>query len=262
MKLTIIIVNYNTKELTIDCLESIYKFPPRERFEVIVVDNGSKENFQLPTPSFKNLKFIKNTKNVGFARANNQGIKIAKGEYILLLNSDTTVTKNSLNELVKFAETHPDAGVVAPRLLNKDGSIQNSVFNLPTIFRSLKQYIFKKGNVLDKYVPKSESPIAVESVVGAAFIITPKARKKAGFLDERYFMYYEDLDYCRKVGNLGLKVYYLPKVKIYHHHGASGKGNPLQNARLISSSKIYHGVLGYYLLTTIIKFGMKLHSIK
>src|SRR3990167_9054891 len=115
IKLSIIIVNYNTKELVSGCIDSIYKSKPKLKFEIIVVDNASSE----PIPFSKHYQLIKNKENLGFARANNQGITKAKGEYVLLLNSDTEVRPEAIEKLLDFAENHQDAGAVVPRLLNK-----------------------------------------------------------------------------------------------------------------------------------------------
>jgi hypothetical protein len=263
MKLSVTILSYSTRKLTLSCLKSLDKYPLSEKFEVIVIDNSSSDNSVLEVKKFRpqnyRLSLIENKSNKGFARANNQGIKKAKGKYILLLNSDTLVTKNVLNDLVAFAESHPDVGVVGPKLLNTDGSSQPSVFRLPTLARAFKQYILRAGKVLDKYAPNAKRPVEVESVVGAAFLITPVARIKVGLLNERYFMYFEDLDYCRRVRKAGLKVFYLPSTEITHIHGASGKISSTQSERLIQSSKIYHGAFKYYVLTTIIKLGARIN---
>ncbi len=262
MKLSVVVLNYNTKDLTLACLQSMDKYPYDKYFEVIVVDNNSTDGSVKTIRSFKPKKYklvlIENNTNVGFSKGNNIGIKKAKGEYILLLNSDTLLTKNALNELMEFPQKKKNVGVIAPRLLNKDGTTQKSVFRLPTMARAVKQYLFKKEGLLDKYAPNTKKPVEVESVVGAALLITPKTLKKVGLLDARYFMYFEDLDYCRRVRAAGLLVYYLPKTKIVHIHGASGKGSAAQYERLKASSKIYHGALKYYLLTAIIKIGTKL----
>ena len=262
MKLSIIIVNYNTKDITLDCLISIDRFPVDGKFEVIVVDNASTDNSidsfeKLRVKNYK-LKVIKNDYNSGFSKANNIGIKSASGEYIFLLNSDTRVLKNSINELMDFAQTHKNVGIVAPKLLNGDNTAQPSVFKLPTLARTIRQYWLGEAKLTDKYVPQDSSPVSIEAAVGAALLFTPAGRKKAGLLDERYFMYFEDFDYCRKARAKGLKIYYLPSAKIIHIHGASGVSSLAQRDRLIASSKIYHGVLGYYLLTLIIKIGSKL----
>lgn len=264
MDLSIIIVSYNTRKLTLDAIKSVIKDTSIKKKEIIVVDNGSTDrsneavrNFQFTIP---NLRLIENNNNLGFSKANNQGIRIAKGKYILLLNSDTRVKKGSFKKLLDFAKKHPDAGVVGARLLNKDGSIQESCFNFPTIKCAINQYWLHKGSSLAKYTPKDKRPVEVDSVIGAAFLITPKALKKLGGLDERYFFYYEDLAYCREVRKKGLKVYYLPSAKVIHYHGASGKKSvesDNQWRRLIPSSKIYHGLFGHYVFNFILWSGQK-----
>lgn len=260
MKLSIIIVSYNTKNLTLACIQSIYKFQPNFSFEIIVVDNGSVDgSVEALQKLKKKIVFIKNTKNLGFSKANNVGIKKAQGEYVLLLNSDTEFTTPILDELVQFAEKHPNAGVVAPRLLNPDKTTQASLFRLPSLTRAIQQYWFGVPHVLDKYALTTGDYVEVESVVGAAFLITPEALKKVGLLNEKYFMYFEDLDYCRRVLKNKLKIYYLPKLTLVHHHGASGKSGV--NALLIDSSKKYFGSFYYYLYTFVLWSGQTLHHI-
>lgn len=259
MVISVIIVSYNTKDLTLKCIDSVFSSQGSLDLEVIVVDNGSSDGSLeelrdlLKSKSGK-LKLIENGQNLGFSKANNQGIKEARGKYILLLNSDTIVKDDSLNKLVGFAEKTPDAGVIGPRLLNSDGSVQPSCFYLPTIGKAVKEFWFGQKGIFEKYSPKGDSPQEVEAVVGAAFLITPKAKEKVGALNEKYFFYFEDLDYCRKVRSIGLKVYYFPGAEVVHYHGISGKneGSKKQKDRLVESSKIYHGIIGYYILTGII----------
>lgn len=246
MELSIVIVNYNTAKLTLECIASIKKYSPKFSFEIIVVDNGSDEKLKLDG---KDVRVIRNDSNTGFAKANNQGIDIAKGKYILLLNSDTKVKPETLDRLVDFAEKTHDAGVVAPRLLNSDGSIQNSVFRLPTVWRTIRQYWLGEKGVLDKYAPRGIE--VVEEAVMAAYLITPMCLKKVGKLDERYFFYFEDFAYARKIKELGLKIYYLPTSEVVHYHGASGTkiaDSANQWRRLVPSSKIYHGIVAHYLI--------------
>jgi len=267
MKLSIIIVSFNTRKLTLDCLNSVYKEDAELDYEAVVVDNASKDGstdalIKLQATN-SGLKTIFNKENLGFAKANNQGIKIAKGEYILFLNSDTIVQKGSLGKLIEFAEKTPDAGVVGAKLLNRDGGIQASCFNFPSIKNAILQYWFGKKGLFDKYAPKGKGPAVVDAVVGAVFLITPLALEKVGLLDERYFMYFEDIDYCRRVKAAGLKVYYLPEAGIIHYHGESGKtikDESSQWKRLIPSSKIYHGVLKHYILTLVIWLGQKVQK--
>jgi GT2 family glycosyltransferase len=263
-KVSIIIISFNTKDLTLEAVKSIYESSKEISFEVIVVDNnsrdGSIEILRDFEKKYENFSLIENKDNLGFAKANNQAIRKAKGEYILLLNSDTKVLPNAIKKLLNFADKTSDAGVVGPKLLNKDMSVQPSCVNFPTIINAVRQYFLGKKGLFDKYVPKENKPVVVDALVGAAFLITPQALKKVGFLDERYFMYFEDIDYCRKVKRASLKVYYLPDVKIVHYHGVSGKNlvsTKDQWRRLIPSSKIYHGVFKHYLLTAILWLGQK-----
>ncbi|MEK7470407.1 MAG: glycosyltransferase, partial [Patescibacteria group bacterium] len=244
MDLSIIIVNYKTSELVKACVTSIKKYPPKTSYEIIVRDNS--------------------VDNVGFAKGVNLGIKKAKGGYILLLNSDTLVKKGSLDKLLEFAKSRSDAGVIGARLLNKDGSLQESASHSPTIWSAMREYWFgEKGN-FGLYAPKSGMPTEVDSVVGAAFLITPQALKKVGGLNDKYFMYFEDLDYCRKVKRAGLKVYYLPEAEVIHYLGASGKNIAVSDnqwRRLIPASKIYHGTVVHNLINFILWTGQKFGKI-
>lgn len=263
--LSIIIVNYNTKKLSLDCFNSIKKQGSDILWEVIVVDNNSKdgsiESFKKIEKENPNFHLISNNQNFGYAKANNQGIKLAKGKYILLLNSDTIVKKNSLKNLLDFAEKTSDAGIVGSRLFNPDGSLQSSCFHFPTIKNAILEYFFNKKGSFCKFAPKGEKPVKVDAVVGASFLITPEARKKVGLLDERYWAYFEDIEYCRQVWKKGLKVYYLPSSKIIHHHGSSFEKALIdKNKRwktLIPSSKIYHGILGHFVINLVIWSGQK-----
>ena len=169
-----------------------------------------------------------------------------------------------MQNLIRFAEETPDAGVVGSRLLNIDGSLQMSCYRFPTVMNAIREYWFNQKGLFEKFAPKGVHPTVVDSVVGAAFLITPKARKKAGMLDERYFAYFEDIDYCREVKKKGLKVYYLPSSVITHYHGATFKkfaDESKQWRKLIPSSKIYHGLFRHYLINAIIWLGQKKNKI-
>ena len=263
--LSIIIVNYNTKKLVMDCIKSIEKEGSRISWEVIIIDNNSKDGsvkeFKKMKERNKNFHLILNKDNLGYAKANNQGIILAKGGYLLLLNSDTLVKKGSLGKLLKFAQKHPSVGVIGPKLLNIDKSLQPSCYNFPTIKNALAEFWFGKKGLFGKFAPKGKKPVTVDAVVGAAFLITPEARERVGLLDERYWAYFEDIDYCRQVWKNGLEVYYLPSSEIIHYHGVSFKKATPDDAirwkRLIPSSKIYHGLFKHYLINIIIWSGQK-----
>jgi hypothetical protein len=260
-KISIIIVNYNTCDITLGCLYSLKKDKTIPSYELILIDNASSDNSvsKFRKLKWKNLVFVSNKENLGFAKAVNQGIRIAKGKYILLLNSDTKAKKGAIRKLVNFAENAKDVGVVVPRLVNPDKSVQPSCFYLPSVSRAFKRYVLGIGVSLDKFYPDSKKPVVVESAVAAVFLITPLALREVGLFDERYFMYFEDLDYCRRVNKEGLKVYYLPDAEIIHYHGQSGKNIAPpkdQWRRLIPSSKIYYGFLGYLLVMLFMRFDM------
>lgn len=249
IKISIIVGNYNTYNLTKDCIESIYKHKPKFSFEVIVVDDASPDKSGLELKKlekkYQNLKVLQNIKNNGFVRTYNRGLNKSVGEYKLLLNSDTLVHTGAIDNLLLFAEKTIDAGVVGSRLLNKDGSLQESCYNFPTLF-----------NVINykKYAPVGNEPFAVDAVVGASFLITPKAYKLIGGLNTKYISYFEDLDYCREVYKKGLKVYYLPDSVVTHYHGESFKQlseEKSQWKKLIPSSIAYHGLFKHYLLYII-----------
>lgn len=267
IKLSIVIVNLNTRDLTIGCIRSIEKEAKDLPFEVLLTDNGSTDGSVEAFKKIEEEKFWKprftlilNGSNTGYAKANNQGIKKASGEYILLLNNDTLVHKNSLQNLVKFAEETSDAGVVGSRLLNIDGTLQKSCYHFPTIKNAIKEYWLGQKGSFEKFAPIGSEPTKVDAVVGAAFLITPKAFEYIGMLDERYFAYFEDIDYCRQVWKKGLKVYYLPSSVITHYHGATFKklaGESLRWKKLIPSSKIYHGLIKHYVINAILWLGQK-----
>lgn len=262
LDLSIIIVSFNTAKVTADCINSIIASRIVIPHEVIVVDNNSSDESIIVLKKFekaKQIKVISNTENVGFAKANNQAIKIAKGKYILLLNSDTIVRVGSIEKLVKFADETPDAGVVAPKLLNKNKTIQESCYSFPTIKNAIRKYFLGEKDAYDEYYPTKNKPTIVDAVVGAAFLITPTALEKVGILSEEYFMYFEDIDYCKRVKEVGLNVYYLPDTKIVHLHGASSKteGDEKQSSRSFEASKRYYGENYYYLLSLVLRIGRK-----
>lgn len=262
MDLSIIILSYNTKALTINCIDSILKSRPKMKYEIIVVDNNSTDGTVeiLEKIRGEKVRIILHKKNLGFSKGNNSGIKKAMGRYVMLLNSDTIATDGSIDALFAFARRTPYLGVAGPKLLNQDGTTQASVFHPPTLQAVVKQYWLGHDAASDKYFPKAEKPIEVKAIVAACMIISPVALKKVGMLDERYFMFFEDLDYCRKVRRSGLKVYYCPDSKIYHYHGASGKDvKPADDQwrRLIPSSKIYHGKIKHFLIWFVMWTGQK-----
>lgn len=230
MELSVIIVNWNTKRLLEDCLESVFKFTKDVKIEVIVVDNGSKDGSQaMVKKKFPQVKLIPNKDNLGFAKANNQGIKKALGKYVLLLNSDTYLIENSFKKLVEKADSTVELGAMGPLLLNEDRSIQQSVGfspHLPQIFWWMS-FIddLPGGTILKPYHVDHDSfyksQHEVDWITGAAFLIPKKVVAKIGMLDDKIFMYGEDFEWCYRIKKAGFKVYFSPFAKIVHIGGGS-----------------------------------------
>lgn len=245
-KISIIIVNYNTNEYLKDCLQSL----PKDA-EIIIVDNNS-----LEKPNFPNSQLILNEKNLGFSKAVNLGIKISKGDFILLLNPDTKLLPGSLEKMVSFYDSSPDAGIVVPRITTNKGVEQKSIRRFPTIIGAIKEYIFGISGAYGFYLPAVSMPVDV--AVGACMLIKRDILESMGGLNEKYFLYYEDIDLCKRMKEKGLKTYFLKDSVIYHKIGASSDINSYN--LLVQSSKIYHGWLGFILISTIIKLGRLLRS--
>jgi len=265
MDISVIIVNYNTKKETADCINSCLGEGSGYKIEVIVVDNGSGDgSVQYLKKLFSkrsNVIIKENISNIGFSGGVNIGLNNSKGKYKYLLNSDTKVEKGVFKSLIDFASSHRGAGILGTKLILPDGSTQKSVFNFPSVKNAFEEFWLGEQK-FSPYFPNSISE--VDAVVGASFFITPEAFGKVGLFDEQYFMYFEDIDYCRKVKKAGLKVFYLPNVKVFHHHGLSGQkisDEKNQWKRLIPSSKIYHGALKHYILNMVIWSGQRLRSI-
>ncbi len=262
MDVSIIIVSYNTKKILANCLDSIYENTKKISFEIIVVDNGSidgtVEYLKKQAKSRANLKIILNDSNHGFAKANNQAIKLTKGRRILLLNSDTIINKGMLGKLIDQSAKSDDEDILVPRLLNSDKTVQPSCYHFPTPWGAVLEFWFgKKGRFL-KYYPNIKEPVVVDAAVGAAFLIPRGVLDKVGLLDEKYFLYFEDIDYCKRARSKGVRVVYLPMVEVIHLHGESGKKlNRKPNQWLIESSKRYHGNVKYEIITLVIKLGRR-----
>jgi len=237
IKLSVCIVNWNTKDLLRNCLHSLFKNVGIKNFEVLVVDNNSQDSsVNMIQREFPNVKLIINKQNVGYAKANNQMLKIAQGEYALLLNSDTIVLDNSIPTLINFMDNHPQAGACGPRLLNEDLTFQRSFMKFPTLLYELKyhlKYHFPPFNKMFKYLvnykqvvdrqAKINSPIEVDAIPGACFLIRMKTYKDVGPMGEDYFLYSEENDWCWRMKQKGWKIYYVPSAAIIHLGGQSTK---------------------------------------
>jgi GT2 family glycosyltransferase len=225
--LSIIVVNWNAKNLLLPCLDSIYQTCKGVAMEVFVIDNGSTDGSgEAVKERFPKVTFIQNQKNVGFAMANNQALRLSKGNYLLLLNPDTKMKEGAIERLVSFMESSPEAGVVGAQLLNDDGSKQNSIANFPSLAtellnKSLLRWLFPKqfpGKERDY-----SNPVEVDSVIGACMMVRREAMDQVGLLDEEYFLFLEETDWCYRIKKAGWKVYHIPQAEIYHFQGKSAE---------------------------------------
>ena len=222
--ISIIIINWNTKQLLLDCIASVYKTVRRTSFEIFVVDNGSTDgSVDAVASEFPGVTVIAHSRNEGFAKANNAAIRRMQGTYAVLLNSDTLLKDGSLDRMFGFMEAHPVAGMCGPQLLFGDGSRQTSIGVFPEIAAELVSRsmtgLFRSRAA--QVIP--EGPIPVDFIIGACMFARKTAINTVGMLDEDYFFFYEEIDWCFRMNQAGWRVYFLPDVEIYHFGGQSTK---------------------------------------
>ena len=226
MNLSIIIVSWNTCDLLKGCLTSIYTYPPRGPFEVLVVDNASIDgSAQIVKEHFPYVRLIENHENVGFARANNQAIAQTDSRYVLLLNPDTRVLPSALEVLIRFMDKHPGAGAAGSRLLNSDGSLQTSCYPAPSLSRELwRLHHLDKIHPYGVYVMQGwdpETPHSVDMLQGASLLLRREALDEVGLLDEGFFIYTEEVDLCYRLKKAGWRLFWVPQSQVIHYEGQS-----------------------------------------
>jgi len=223
--ISVIVVNWNTKDLLKNCLCSVYQTVNNLNLEIIVVDNASSDgSVEMLKLDFPQVIRLVNQQNRGFGAANNQGFAVMKGEYALLLNTDTVLTTNAVAKLWEFMEAHPEAAIVGGQLLNADESRQNSIASFPTLLtlvtnESLLEYLMPRRFPSKRYEHKG--PIEVDSVIGACMMIRKKALDEIGVFDERYFFFFEETDLAYAIRRSGWKIFHIPDAYIYHLQGQS-----------------------------------------
>lgn len=222
---SVIVVNYNTREHLLRCLESVFRQArDAHRVQVFVVDNGSTDGSAgAVRQSFPSVNLICNEQNTGFAYAVNQGLRqTAQCQYHLILNTDAVLSDNYLKNLVEFMDSHPQAAIVTGQLLNEDGSLQHSFDNIPTL---ISETLGKSISRL--VIPLTKKPrdgyFEVESVVGAAMMVRQKAIEDEGVLDEQYFLFLEETDWCYRISRQGWQICLVPDATAYHLQGQTKK---------------------------------------
>jgi len=228
LKLSIVIVSYNTLQLLRQCMDSILLNPPSWTFEIIVVDNASSDGSADYLSERPGIKCILNTSNEGFGKANNRGIDASQGEFILFLNSDTLVTAGALDKLVGFMDKNPAAGIIGPKLVNADGKlIQMSWDFRPTIFSEvLRKFLSPESIRRRRFLLRviawlQRKDRAVPVVNGSCMMFRKVVFEKTGPFDEKMFLYFEEPDLCIRANRAGWQVYFCPSVEIIHLHGQS-----------------------------------------
>ena len=234
LDLSVIIVNYNTKEFLKRCIKSIEGCVSKKiKYEVIVVDNSSSDDSaDMVTKEFPNVKLIANKVNGGFSKANNQGVKVShESKYILFLNPDTITQDKTIEEMIKFMDENKDAGAATCKLVMPNGQIDDASHRgFPTPWNSFSHFlglsrIFPRSRIFAGYSlgwMDLDSIHEIDALAGAFMLVRRTAGNEVRWWDEDYFFYGEDIDFCFELKQLGWKIYYVPTVSIIHYKGVSG----------------------------------------
>ncbi|MCX6794206.1 MAG: glycosyltransferase family 2 protein [Candidatus Gottesmanbacteria bacterium] len=248
MELSIVIVNFNTKDLIRTCLDSIKKWSDGAVWEIIVVDNGSTDESVETLKKFTGITLILNKKNEGFAKANNCGIKIAKGKYILLLNSDTEIRQDSIQTMLRFMDGHLKAGASTCRLDLVSGVMDPACHRgFPTPWASFTymvglEKLFPSSHIFARYhmgYKNMTIPHQVDCISGAFFMVRREAVEQVGLLDEDYFMYAEDIDWAYRFKQKGWEVWFNPEASVFHKKKQSGRSHTARSQR-IETEQYFH----------------------
>ncbi len=235
----IIIINYNSTNYLINCLRSVDESLKGCPAGIFVQDNASTDGVERVLIEFPNIKLTQNTQNIGFAAAVNQALVQGNNPYVMLLNPDTIVLDGFFKESLDFMKHHAHTGIMGPKVLEEDGKLQNSARSFPTILTaffgrsSFLSRFFPKNPMTQKNLPSLESdgstPMEVDWVSGACMVVKRKAIEDVGGMDNRFFLYWEDADWCRRMWKTGWKVIYYPKVSVRHFTGVSSKKEVLKS---------------------------------
>ncbi len=234
--LDIIIVNYNSTDYLLKCLKSVYDSLQELPAKVLIQDNASEDGVGRVKEKFPQVVLSKNIYNIGFARAINNALKQSDSPYIVLLNPDSYVMDDFFEPILRYMEESPDVGIVGPKILDHDGSVQGSARTFPTPLTAL----FGRSSLLTRFFPNNpftcgnilttrsdgKTSMEVDWVSGACLAARRRAVDDVGPMDERFFMYWEDADWCKRMWNKGWKVVYLPKASVVHYVGVSSKHAP------------------------------------
>lgn len=249
VQLSIVIVSWNVRTLLRRAVQSIEQtWHEDAKLEIIVVDNGSTDGtVAMVETQFPHVRLVANDRNAGFTGGNNQGIQAARGDYVMLLNPDTEIEGPALQHMVDYLESHPDVGLVGPQLLNPDRTVQPSRRRFPTIpilflESTWLQSLAPKRMLTQYYVQDCPDDVtqSVDWVTGAAMMTRRPVIDRVGGLDESFFMYSEELDWCRRIKAAGWDIAYLHEAKIVHHEGKSSEQVVPARHIYFQSSKVHY----------------------
>ena len=262
--LSVVVLSWNVRDLLRECLKSVVRDGGLAT-EIIVVDNASDDgSVEMVRAEFPDVRLIANATNRGYAGGNNDGIAAAVGRYVMILNPDTVTQGNALAAMVAYADAHPDVGVVGPQLLNPDGSAQSSRRRFPTLMTALfestwLQPLAPRGVLRHYYMldQSDDETQEVDWVTGACFLVRREAIQQVGGLDESFFMYSEELDWCRRIKQAGWQVVYLPTAQVVHYVGKSSDQVVAQRHIYFQTSKVrylrkHHGKLAAGVLRVVL----------
>ena len=225
LDLSVVIVNWNTKHLLLQCLASLYGTIHGITSEVWLVDNASIDGSAAAArEQFPDIHVIQNPRNLGFAVANNRALRQIRGRYALLFNTDATLTQGAVQELFGFMENTAEAAMACGQLLNLDGTKQNSIANFPTLpllltNESLLRFLFPR--TYPSKLRHYKAPIEVESCIGACLMVRKTAMDSVGLFDERFFFFFEETDWAYRMRRAGWKVFFVPSARVFHAQGQS-----------------------------------------
>lgn len=234
IELSIVIVSFNARTDLERCLQSLHDNPPACGHEIIVVDNASTDGSVDAVRQWPDVVVIETGANLGFSRGTNTGIRASRGTNLLLLNSDTVVPAGALDALLRTLDSHPDVAVVGPRLVDAEGRAELSFGKMIGPFAELRQKQMAKGDV-DALTQREQFP---DWVSGACLLVRRSDADAVGLLDERYFMYLEDVDFCAAIRARGRRVFFCPGVEITHLRGRSRLAAPATTDRAYRRSQI------------------------
>ncbi len=236
--LSIVIVNYNVKNLLKRCLESVFEYEKDIELEVMVVDNNSSDHSQeMLKKDFPEVRLTENSRNLGFSAGCNQGIRESRGRYILFLNPDAELTRTGIKDMIDFMNSKPEAGICGPKMTDQKGNLQFSCRSFPSYLTSISSSqsilnrIFPENVLSRKYLLKDQNRFQIREVdwvSGSCLLAKREMFEKVGLLDERFYMYVEDVDVCYRAKLAGFSVFYFPEVVVIHHIGKSTKKRKIE----------------------------------